>query len=224
MLLTLSLTTFILGSAVTQNRPVDPFHQLSLSGSVKAKVVKGDKPALTLQGESDALEKVEAFVKDGELVIRPKTKTGWFTKTGQITAEITVPSLDAIDLSGGSSATGMGVTGTACTLDLSGGTKVDLEGLQCEKLAVDASGGAVVTLKGNARTLALDVSGGVVLQTQGLAVKDANIDASGGVTGVVAVADQLNADLSGGVSLTVKGQPKVRNLDTSGGARATFEN
>lgn len=219
-MLNLSIAAVLAAGLVSQDRPVESFHALSLSGGIEATVKKGAKPALKLTGEPDDLAKIESAVKGGKLVVGPK-QSAW--RVGHVTAEITVPSLDSLEASGGVVVKGLGLEGKRCAIDLSGGVQVELDGVACDALGLEASGGAGVKLSGTAKSLDLDASGGVQLETRSLAVSQAKIRASGGVNGGLAVADALEADLSGGVQLKVKGHPKVARADTSGAAKLSYE-
>jgi hypothetical protein len=210
-----------MSAALTQDRPVESFHAVSLSGGIHGVMHKGKTPALKLYGPAEELAKIETFVKDGKLVIQPKSV---FTRSDeQVTAEITTAALDSIEASGGVSVSGDGLTGARCGLNLSGGVELELGGMACDALEVDASGGARVKLAGQAKKLDLDASGGVRVETRALSVSDARVKASGGVSGGLAVADSLDAELSGGVSLKVKGHPKLSHQETSGSAKLSFE-
>lgn len=219
-MLTLPVAVLLAAGLVSESRPVESFHALSLSGGLDVTVRKGLKPALKLTGEADDLAKIQSTVKSGTLIVGPREGT-W--RVGKVTAEVTVVALDALDASGGVVVRGAGLEGKKCSLESSGGVQVELDGLACEALALEASGGAGLKLTGTARALDLDASGGVQLDTRGLAVSQAKIRASGGVSGGLSIADAIDADLSGGVQLKVKGHPKVARADTSGSAKINYE-
>jgi hypothetical protein len=210
----------VLAGLITQDRPVETFHALSLSGGLEVTVKRGGKAQLKLTGEPEDVAKVESAVKSGRLTVGPKSGT-W--RMGRVTAEITVPSFEALEASGGVEVKGDGLQAASCAIDVSGGVEVSLDRNACEAMKVEASGGAEVTLAGAVKRLDLDLSGGVDLDLAKLNASAAKIRASGGVTGGVAVADSLDADLSGGVSLKVKGHPKVARAETSGSAALSYE-
>jgi Putative auto-transporter adhesin, head GIN domain len=214
----------VLAGIATQERPVEAFHRLDLSGGIQATLVKGPKAALTLKGETKDLERLESFVKDGALVVRQKDRSGihWFEHRGQVTATVTAPQIDGLDISGGCSVTGEIFGGTNCSIDVSGGVDINLKSVACTALNLDASGGAELNLQGVTSALKIDASGGVKLKLDGLDAKTAVIEASGGVNGTVGVSDTLSFDGSGGVNIKVKGHPKVLSSDTSGAAQVTY--
>jgi hypothetical protein len=209
------------GKLVTQERPVGPFHALSVSSGIRTQLHRGATTKVTLRADDNLIDNIVTEVKNGRLEVHPKDV--WVLNNATMELDVTVASLDALEASGGTEVKGDGLSGPKCALNLSGGTRVDLGTMACEKLDIDASGGAQLKLAGSAKQLALDASGGVQLDTRPLDVKQAQIDASGGVNGRLAVAEALDAKLSGGVSIKVKGHPKVNRMETSGAAHASFE-
>jgi Putative auto-transporter adhesin, head GIN domain len=207
----------ILAGLATQEKPLEPFHSISVSGGLNVVLQKGAKPSITLKGEADDVAHLEAFVKNGRLVVQTKKENSpfGFHCTGDVTAVITAPQIDAIEASGGVTLTGNIVNGSSCVIDASGGVDIALESVACTTLSLDTSGGAKLSLKGTANTLKIDASGGVELKLSGLSAKQATIDASGGVSGTMAVSDTLSVEASGGVSVRVKGHPKMEHADSS---------
>lgn len=206
------------GKLVAQERPVAAFHALAVSGGIRATVHRGATAKVVVRADDNVLEHIETTVKDGRLEVRHKGSCTNCT----MQLEVTVPSLDGLEVSGGTEVKGDGLTGAACKLELSGGARVDLTGNACDALELTASGGAGLKLAGQAKALKLSASGGVELDTRALDVKQAKVDISGGVNGRLAVSDTLDGTLSGGVALKVKGHPKGQ-LERSGGVQATFE-
>ncbi len=104
-------------------------------------------------------------------------------------------------------------------VSLSGGAKGDVSGFNLtHNLSVDLSGGSRVTMSGQALDLTAGGSGGSNLQLQDLEVNDAQVSLSGGSQGTVNASGTLNADVSGGAHLYYRGNPTLGNINTSGGA------
>ncbi len=209
------------GHLVTQERTTAAFTGVRVEGGFDATLHRGSAQKVVVKADDNLIAQVETKVEDGVLVVKLPHHSGIDHATLQV--EVTAPELTRVESSGGTHVHGDGPKGTECRVEASGGTEVALKGVACESLELSASGGADVKLDGAAKKLDLSASGGVDLHTTGLKVADAKLDASGGVSGEVAVSENLDADFSGGVSLKIKGHPRVKRFGTSGGADADFE-
>ncbi len=203
-----------------QERNVPAFKAVSVSGGFELKVHRGGAQKVVIRADKDVIDEVETKVVDGELRIG---LNGWHSHTGHLEAEVTTPDLTGVEGSGGTKVSGDGPKGKDCKIEGSGGTEIDLKGVACEGLKLEVSGGANVKLAGAAKKLEMDASGGVELETEALQVADAKLEASGGVTGKMAVTETIDSDFSGGVTLKIKGHPRVKKMSASGGASTEFE-
>lgn len=126
---------------------------------------------------------------------------------------------DAIQLeaSGSSAVEMVGVSFGAVTLDVSGASRVE-GSAEVGEVAGEVSGGSVLDLAGTASGLRLDVSGGSRLELLELGVTDADLTLSGGSNGRVTVDGTLDARVSGGSRLEYAGDPRLGEVDVSGGS------
>lgn len=203
-----------------QERNVPAFKAVSVSGGFEVKVHRGGAQKVVIRADKDIIDQIETKVVDGQLKI---ALNGWHMHTEHLEAEVTSPDLTGIESSGGVKVSGDGPKGKTCKIESSGGTEMDLKGVACEALDLELSGGANVKLSGAAKKLAMDASGGVDLDTESLQVADAKLEASGGVSGTMAVTETIDSDFSGGVTLKIKGHPRVKKMSASGGASTEFE-
>jgi hypothetical protein len=204
-----------------QERTVPAFTKVSVGGGFELKVHRGGAQKVIIRADKDIIEEVETKVVDGQL--RIGLNGHWHMHTGHMEVEVTAPDLIGVEGSGGTKVSGDGPKGKACTIEGSGGTEIDLKGVACEGLKLEVSGGANVKLSGAAKKLDMDASGGVDLDTGSLQVADAKLEASGGVSGTMAVSETIDSDFSGGVTLKIKGHPRVKKMSASGGASTEFE-
>jgi hypothetical protein len=103
---------------------------------------------------------------------------------------IVVPSLGAIDISGGS----QGV----------------VEQLAGQHLGLRVSGGSGIRITGTVDTLSVEGSGGGSAQLRDLLVRAASVDLSGGTLVTVHASEVVTGDLNGGAQLTVLGDPEIQ--------------
>ena len=56
--------------AQTQTRNIDKFDGVNVSGHYDVTLVQGSEGSITLTGDTDDLDKIETYVKGGELIIK----------------------------------------------------------------------------------------------------------------------------------------------------------
>ncbi len=140
-----------------------------------------------------------------------------YRKEGDIRVSIHMPSLEALDLSGGSQCQLSMINKENCSCDLSGGA--ELKGnLECDDINIEISGGSVIKIAGKANNLTADGSGGSIFYLRDFSVKDVNADLSGGARLEIKMDGTLNVDASGGSNVVYFGTAKIGSTDFSGGS------
>ena len=133
-------------------------------------------------------------------------------------AKVTIPDVYRISLSGGSQAE---VTGFSSSHDfsaaLSGGSRLD-GNITTGDAEFDLSGGSRVTLTGSAEDLVIKSSGGSKLILESFPVNNADININGGGSAAIDVSGTLDVNLSGGSKVIYSGEPKIGDIDLSGGS------
>lgn len=122
-----------------------------------------------------------------------------------------------LEASGASAVELAGVTFGTVTLEVSGASRVE-GGASVEALDGEVSGAGAVALDGTAAALRLDASGGSRLELLELSAGDADLTLSGGSNGRVTVTGTLDAQVSGGSRLQYAGDPRLGEVDASGGS------
>ncbi len=93
-------------SRLDEERKVGTFKGILISGSLKAIVKIGNEEKVWLEGDEDVIAEVITEVKDGILIIRPKSKLNdWRKKfdNTRVTAHITAKRLTSLTMSGSGS-------------------------------------------------------------------------------------------------------------------------
>jgi len=131
-------------------------------------------------------------------------------------ADVTMPELVGLDLSGNSDATVSGFeSNKALVVDLSGNSGL-LGDIQAGDSRFDVSGNSSVTLSGSAGDVTIDASGSSEVDLTDFPASDGTVDASGASTVTVNLSGRLNADASGGSNIFYLGDPTLGVIDTSG--------
>ncbi|MFB9863191.1 head GIN domain-containing protein [Rufibacter immobilis] len=194
------------GILKTQNRKVESFTGVRVTGGFEVVLTQGAAESLKLEAEENILPLIETTVQNGTLQI--KTKSG-IRNAKRLKAYVTVRSLKSLELSGGIRLnTTNAISGTLLKLDFAGGIEAEMN-LQFKELDADVAGGSDITLTGRADKVRFDLAGATKLKALNLKADYVTIDAAGASTAQVNAAKELNVDAAGIVNVGYKGSPKV---------------
>jgi hypothetical protein len=184
------------GTPVTETMSITGFTSVSAAMGFRVEITEASTYSVRVTVDDNVVDKLRVTKIGNTLSIA--LDPGIYTLMS-LKAEVTMPDIEGLELSGGSRGSISGFVGLASLdLELSGGSHVDAEG-SAGDLTVDASGGSTLDLKD-------------------FPVHDANIGFSGGSSGTISLDGTLDADVSGGSRLWYIGNPTLGNIDTSGGS------
>lgn len=149
------------GNLVTESRQVGEFDSLDVSAGIDVilTVDRDADPQVSVTYDDNVIDDVVTRVRGDTLVIEFRSNFTFIgTLDGDRVVEVTVPSLDEIEMSGGSSVTGSGEV-DSYRLRASGGSNADLRSLEADEIDLDASGGADVEVFAS-ESVEGDASGG----------------------------------------------------------------
>jgi hypothetical protein len=148
-------------------------------------------------------------------------KQGYMYAGTTFTAEVHVPSLAGLDLSGGSKAVvSAGFAAFPPAVTLSGASTADLQGGSSATLSADLSGGSSLTATGSLGSCTLMLSGGSQALFLGCQTQAASLNMSGGSQCWMQIGTgPLDVAASGGSVLYYRGAPSLRIVALSGGSR-----
>ncbi len=226
------------GSLVSDEMGFNDFTRLRVSHTFEVEVTQGDSYRVAISADDNMIQYLKV-TKSGNTVsigLEPVRTRGIFPRSVTLRAEIVMPSLDRIDLSGTSRATVNGFnSGDDLEIDTSGASAVELVGIAAGKIRIDSSGasrvtGQVVTgdadfdvsgastveLTGSGGDIVTDVSGASHLQLGEFPVRDAKIDFNGASSGTIDATGTIDVDLSGASRLSYMGEPNLGSIDVTG--------
>ncbi len=163
------------GNVITQEEAITGFDKLDISQGFQVEVNQDDAFGVTMRVDDNLVEHLRV-VKQGSTLKIGLDQTRSYSEV-TLQAEIIMPELVGLDVSGGSRITASGAGGDI-TIDASGGSGVDLASFPVMNANVDASGGSQVTVNVSG-TLNADASGGSQVSYVGNPTLGA-IDTSGG--------------------------------------------
>ncbi len=185
------------GNVVTQDRSFGGFSSVSISSGFAFTITQSS----TYRVRTVADDNIQSYIQISQLgnSLSVGLKPGYGVTTSTLRVEISMPSLNRLELSGGAHGTATGFVST-------------------NNFVVDASGGARVEMTGQANDLTINGSGGSQLDLSDYTVAIANVNLSGGSTADVDATGTINANLSGGSHLYYSGNPTLGSQNVSGGS------
>jgi hypothetical protein len=182
------------GVVVTEERSIEDFQSVKISGAIRVEIQCATEPALTITGDENLLPLIQTQVVDGCLVIEP-------TK--------------------GYSASHAIVVNASCfqvnRYEGSGATEGVISSIESDSFDADVSGASsLVVQSGNVRRMKISASGASTFDAPALEAYQANVDSSGASTVIVNAIEDLHADASGASSVRFVGTPTKLTKDESG--------
>ncbi len=173
------------------------FDKIDVKGVFELDVTVGPNFLVQVSGPQTELDRVEASVVDGELILdqRHKVKGGRRQGHDGVTAKVTMPELSSVEVSGV-------VDG-------------DVDGIAAGEFDVDISGVGDLSLSGTCDSLDARVSGVGDLDAADLKCKTVDVTVSGVGEAKVYASESVDAAVSGMGEISVDGSPK--NVQKEGG-------
>lgn len=203
---------------ITETRDVSGFNHIDVSGNGNAVIRFGEDYALEIEAESNLMDYLTSDVRGDELVLGIADQVG-INATRPITYTITLPTLEAIDLSGNSSAVVPdAVLDGTFSLDLSGASEARFDALTVTALAIELSGSSDVTIATlSADSLDMDLGGSSNLRVNGGEVTTTQLDLSGSsdYNAPNLISQSVTGRASGSSDVTVNA-PDTLDIETSG--------
>lgn len=202
------------GNVVSQAMQFENFTQVDVGGAFAVDISHSNLYNITITADDNLMERIQ--VSNERHILLIDLQPGEYQNT-TLKAEITMPKLEGILLSGATRGT---VTGFASADDLS----VRLSGASLLEGKIEIgngdfrlSGASRVSLAGSAHGVSISGSGASNLELSDFAVVRASIDLSGASKAALNVRGTLDVvELSGASHFSYTGDPAVKEVSTSG--------
>jgi Putative auto-transporter adhesin, head GIN domain len=184
------------GVAATETRDLPPFSSVELAGS-NIVTIRGGEQSVVVRADDNLVDRVTTAVRDGSLVIG--NIPGSYTAKSPMSVTVSVPSLDALTL------TGSGV--------------VTVTDIQASSLTVRLPGSGVLRASGAATELDVTLGGSGDAQLEQLVAGDVRAVVSGSGRIVLTATESLDASVPGSGAIMYGGNPQeVTKSITGSGA------
>lgn len=204
------------GRTVTREMDLAGFSHVQAGSAFVVDIKQASTYRVTVTVDDNLADYLDVSVSGDSLRLR--LKPGHSYSRGTLRAEVTMPTLRGIDLSGASQATLAGFeSAESLGLNLSGAS-ILRGSIEAGDVRLEASGASTVELTGAGDTLSGMGSGASAIRLADFPVGDADISLSGASRADLDVRGRLNADLSGASHLEYAGSPTLGRTQTSGGS------
>jgi hypothetical protein len=231
-----------------QQRKVASFTAISVSSAIDLYLTQSNKNEVAVSATNDEIrDHIITEVVGGTLIIRLGDKGTWFSwrKWGnyKTKAYVSIKDIDALTASGASTVHLVNtIESPKMRIKLSGASDFkgnikagvlmyqltgasDYKGeVSANSIDIDGSGASSIELIGNVDDLAIEVSGASDAKLYNLTAKGAILRASGASNIGVTVTEILRASSSGASDINYKGNPTVKESNTSGASNIRRRN
>jgi len=206
------------GNVVTRKEAIAGFDQVDVSHAFQVDVIQGNTFRVVIRVDDNLVQHLNVVRQGNTLKIGLKPGRTYNIGRATMQAEVTMPQLTGLELSGASQGRVAGFESTKdVKLALSGASS--LEGsINAGDAGFDVSGSSQVALRGSAQDVKIDASGASRVDLADFSVANADVDASGVSQVTVHVSGRLDANASGASSVHYLGNPTLGVTSTSGGA------
>ncbi|HSC49491.1 MAG TPA: head GIN domain-containing protein [Gaiellaceae bacterium] len=187
------------GVPAAQAREVAPFSGVELAGGNNVVVRVGPRQSVVVKADDNLLSRVTTTVKSG--VLRVGKTPGSLTAKSPMSVEVTVPSLDA--------------------LALTGSGNIVVSGIRSERLTVTLSGAGNLFASGTATSLEVTVGGSGNARFTRLLADDVHAVVSGVGAIFVTATKSLDASISGSGTIVYAGNPRHVTKSVTGSGAVT---
>jgi len=172
-----------------ETRHVTEFTAVSLSAPIDVHVTQGAAPSLTLEGDPEALARLETVVEGNRLKIRVQRGQQW-GRHGKVTARVGARQVEALSIAGSGDITAPAITGTS--------------------LAVSIAGSGDVRVGGKVDGLTANISGSGDIRAGDLDAQSVKISIAGSGDATVRARQSLTVSVAGSGDVRYYGEPAVR--------------
>jgi hypothetical protein len=204
------------GNVVTQEEAITGFDKVDISQSFNVDITQGENFRVVVRVDDNLVEYLNVVKQGSTLKIGLDPNRSYTIIDATMEAEVTMPEVVELDLSGSSVAniSGFG-SSKSLVVDLSGNS-VLLGDIQAGDSRFDVSGNSSVTISGSGGDLTVDASGSSDVDLANFPGSNGTVDASGSSTVTVNLSGRLDADASGSSDIYYLGSPELGSIETSG--------
>jgi hypothetical protein len=204
------------GNVVTKEENITGFDKVEVSNAFKVDIRQGETFSVVVHVDDNLVQYLEVVKRGSTLKIGLKPGRTYNIRKATMEADVTMPELTGLELSGASHGSITGFTSMeALDVDSSGASFLRGD-IEADDVRFDLSGASQVTLSGSAGDVTIDASGASTADLTDFAVDDADVEVSGASKVTLNASGRLDVDASGASHVYYLGNPTLGKIDTSG--------
>lgn len=203
------------GSMVSKEITIDDYNSIDVQDQFDIIYTQkaNEKPYLLIEVDENLVDYVLATVENNKLTIKSSKEINpkhykIYTNSTSL-SEVSASGMNNIELKDSIFSENLRISG-------SGAGRINGKNIYCQNLSIDMSGVADITLGGEASNVSMSVSGKANINAYELKAKNADCSVSGMGDIDVYASETLSAQVSGVGKVNYKGNPKEKNISTSG--------
>lgn len=202
------------GDTVTVEVNATDFDEVSAGYAFEVDITQGDDYQVLITVDQNLEEYLRVGKQGSRLNVQ--MDPGHTYAAATLRAEITMPELVGLELSGASRGRVTGFEGMRdFDVEVSGASSLRGE-MVTGDVTMDVSGASRAELEGSGQDLRVEASGASHVTLADFAVRNANVEVSGASSAVVNVSGRLDAEATGASSVRYRGDPELGRIESSG--------
>jgi RNA polymerase sigma factor (sigma-70 family) len=196
------------GKMETKEFPVSKFSTVDAGATFHVEITQAEAFKVSVTSDDNVLPYIKVNNENGKLMIVLSGEHKSF-QNATFKAQVSLPALDGLELSGASKATLKGIKcDKTFKARLTGVSEIDGE-LNAQKATFELDGATHIKVKGSANTVSIKGSGASHFPLADFAVENADVHLSGACKATVNAKKNLDYSLSGACSLHYVGNPSI---------------
>lgn len=203
---------------IKEERPMDGFTRLSLSGYGNVYVIQGNEEKLIVEAQPQTLEYIETAVSRGKLTLGFKDRRHSNRNLGPINYYVTMITIESLGVSGSGDIEAGKIKTGQFGLHISGSGNINIDELDADEIKVSVSGSGDCAVSGKLKYQDIHISGSGNYNAKDLKCDDATVSISGSGDVKIWVMDDLDVHISGSGKVGYYGRPAVNSHSSGSGS------
>ncbi|MET6998641.1 head GIN domain-containing protein [Chitinophaga defluvii] len=206
------------GHVITEERPIDPFSEVTVDGSFDIQLTQDGNQPLKIEAEDNVMRVVETYVSGNTLRIKIKDHTN-LRRYKTIQVYVHSAAFNRVIFSGsGSLNTTDTIRASKFTYELNGSASANLT-LNADQIATIINGSGNMRFKGKANSYNSEINGSGDINGLDLLTHNASLTVHGSGDQSISVDTQLDVNIYGSGNVQYKGNPGKVNSNVQGSGK-----